>query len=173
MRTYIFVILFCFTFYSFSNLITCHAIEQASTSITDCPNEEHFYERAICIKKKLIQSDNAREKEECFKILMGYWANRDGARGYTLSDIFLELLEADANFFFSQMVKHPNQFDEWLNRLRYLSFTWHQDPPSPLPQKKESILQLLKNYNPEKKELKELKEKLENKLITVVPRQIQ
>lgn len=173
MKTYKYVILFFFIFHSFCNLITCHAIEKDVIFITDCPDEENFYARLNCIKNKLIQSDSNIEKEKYFKSIMDYWVNRDGARGYTLSDVFLEILEANTHFFFLQMVKYPDQFDEWLNELLPLSFTWHEAPPSPLPQKKERILQLLKNYNPKKKELKALRDKFENKLIKLVPRQIQ
>jgi hypothetical protein len=172
-RKNIFFSLSFFYLFLFPNFAVGMSIESYPSSIKECPGIENFYKRANCIEKILSSSTSQKEKEELFEMLINYWINRDGSQGYTLSDIFLDLLESHPDFFFSQMSKHRESFEEWLNRLRYLSFTWHEAPPSPLPEKKKKILRLLENYKPQKKELIELKETLLNKMISIKPRQIQ
>ncbi len=143
-----------------------------SGPIERCLDMEIFYQKATCINKILLSTDRSRLKEELFGLLMHYWINRDGAMGYTLSDIFLEIVEDNPDFFFSQVSRYEKRFDEWLVELDVLSFFWDGNPPSPLPEKKARIVNLLKNFRPSNKQVEVLKERLLNKLESIVPTQL-
>ncbi|MFX1299180.1 MAG: hypothetical protein ACFFD2_30505 [Promethearchaeota archaeon] len=141
-------------------------------SLKECNKIIDIEERLNCIGNLLLKSDSESLKVELFNSLIGYWIKRDGAMGYALSDIFLEILEDDPHFFLSQMKKYGEQFNEWLDRLQYLSFTWHLDPPSPLPEKKAKLIDLIIKFKPTNDDEEVLQKKFLKKLKSITPRQI-
>lgn len=138
-----------------------------------CNKFETFYLKAECIKTKILSSKNDTEKEALFNVMINYWNKKDGSMGYTISDIFLDILEVTPEFFFSEMANFPTEFDEWLSRLGSLSFTWYNDPPSPLQTKKENLIKFLSEYHPSDKSLDQYKLKTLETIRAIIPRQVE
>ena len=155
----------------------CLAYSFASAGIPEnaskCDKLETFYLKAECIKTEIISNTNDSEKEALFRLLINYWNNKDGAMGLTISDIFLDILKDTPDFFFSEMIKYPSEFGEWLSRLSRLSFTWYNDPPSPLQAEKENLIKFLSEYQTNDKSIDQYRLKTLEAIKAINPRQVE
>lgn len=134
---------------------------------------EKTFSTPDCLKNCILKECSSyEEKEKAFSILIEKWKNRDGSLSFELSDIFLDILIHDYHFFFAEMKKNPKDFDAWVNELGDLSFAWFKEPPSPLENKRQELIQFLKNIKDLKNDTEFLRIKLLNTLLLISPRQI-
>jgi hypothetical protein len=84
--------------------------------------------------------DSFRRLVECG---VRQWRCSDGALFFDTSDSMLTLVESNTQVFFDVMAGHNREFEAWLHKLAALSFTWFQDPPSPLEAKRQMLIHLL------------------------------
>jgi hypothetical protein len=98
----------------------------------------------ICVARlaKLESKETAKFRQlvECS---VRQWQCGDGALFLDLSDSMLALMENNAQVFFDVMANHDREFNEWLGKLEGMSFTWFQDPPSPLEAKRQRLINIL------------------------------
>jgi hypothetical protein len=137
--------------------------------LKDCVSSSSFELLLDCIDKKFYEVKTDKQREKIFSALIDHWKKRDGAEGYILSDIFLGILMKDPDFFFKQMGSNKTSFNEWVEKLDSFSFVWQSDSPSPLKQKKEKLIKILKKYSPKEPEITALKQQLLNRIQTIIP----
>jgi hypothetical protein len=77
------------------------------------------------------------EREESFANLVNFRPEKMGAEGWTIKDGFLDLLIADPEFFFGQMVCYPSFFEEY---VKSFSLGWLYKGKSNYPEKKQLAL---------------------------------
>ena len=101
------------------------------------------------------------------------WKRKDGAIGFTISNAFLAMMEANPTVFFDVMTKNETIFSEWVSELRPLSFTWHKEPPSPLEGKRKKFIEVLSKVGPLEKEQDILRQRLLFALKALKVRQVE
>jgi hypothetical protein len=124
-----------------------------------------------CLEQIVISKvQPPREKEKAFSSLIQSWNQRDGAAGFTLSDIFLAILSADYRFFFSQMKKYPEEYNSWLSEVGNLSFVGIEY--FALEEKRKDLIARLEGISDLNKDTDPLRIRLTNVLKQIVPEQI-
>jgi hypothetical protein len=132
---------------------------------------DHFEYKHICLKDIVVSGESSRdEKESAFSLLIEEWEHRDGAAGYSLSDNFLEILEAEPYLFFSRMKERRQAYDTWLSHLGVFSFVWFGDPPSPLEKKRQDIIKYLGSLSNLGEDVEPLRDELIEVLKEIEPR---
>ena len=132
-------------------LVACHA-GLASDPCNQCRanavgGDKSGVLQCLVNQLKNEKSDSAKA-EVTIRCTIDLWKTKDGAVGPAISDAFLDVMKINPRVFFNVMVQNDSIFSDWLNNLGTLSFTWYKDPPSPLEQKRENLIQLLKSMGP-------------------------
>ena len=130
-------------------------------------------ERLACLRETIRTSKNgspmSRRVIEC---AIREWRTRDGDIASEISDLFLEAMEHDPTSFFQITAKNEPTLSEWLSDIGILSFTWYQDPPSPLEKKRVHLIQFLEHM----KNLKGKEDLARRRILTTLqkikPRQV-
>jgi hypothetical protein len=97
--------------------------------------------------------------------------NRGGLDFY-LSNAFLSVMEENPSTFFSIMTGDTHTFNDWLQGLPDLSFTWSQPPPCGLEFKRKQLLSILEHSQTMGLPATKLKQSLIRKLSSFRCRQI-
>jgi hypothetical protein len=81
-----------------------------------------------------IHTQEPSKAKQAIRCEIKLWRQRSkiGAAAYTVSDAFLVMARIDPADFFKVMSDCPDVFSDWLQMLSGYSFTWRDDPPSPL-----------------------------------------
>jgi hypothetical protein len=113
------------------------------------------------------------DMEKAFSLLMELWKHRSGRAGYYLSEYFLDIMQAEPEFFFSEMKKEPVEYDAWLSDLDVDSFVWYGDPPSPLEKKRQDLIAFLENIKDLNEDIDPLRIQLIETLKKIKPETIE
>ncbi len=101
------------------------------------------------------------------------WKKRSGALSFVISDAFLAMAESKPQAFFEVMASQQRIFDEWLGQLGRRSFTWFQNPPSPLEAKRTRLITALTQARLQGQAVDSLRERLVTRLQEIRPRQVE
>jgi hypothetical protein len=160
----------------FISFTSCNSVlgrTKATEVCSKIPEKEYFEDRFECLKQVVTSKDQPlQQKEKAFASLMNYWQRRDGMMGFSLSDIFLEILTADPNFFFSHMKDYREDYDVWLENLGQLSFVWFNEGPSPLEERRVELIAFLEGISISDKTTGDLRNRLIAELKGIKPREI-
>ena len=142
-----------------------------------CRTDSNTIDKATTIRCLVdylrLQGANLAEAKRVIRCVVGEWKRKDGAIGHELSDAFLASMEANPQAFFSVMKENEAVFSEWISELQTLSFTWYKDPPSPLEDKRRSLIGFLSEVRSLEREQDVLRKKLLSTISNIKPRQVE
>lgn len=106
--------------------------------------------------------------------LLTLWqANRNrGTGAFYVSNGLLSAMEANPRAFFSTMANEPKVLAEWLHDLPDVSFTWSEEPPCGLEEKRRQLVSLLRQTQIRDRHAFAVKQKVLQRLSTIRCRQI-
>jgi hypothetical protein len=95
-----------------------------------------------------------------------------GDLDFYLSNAFLALMEENPPTFFVMMSNDAQTFDEWIQQLPDLSFTWSEPPPCALEDKRKQLISILEHAKIREPKAVSFKEQALRRLSSIRCRQI-
>lgn len=119
-----------------------------------------------------LGTDAAVKKAMPCLITLWQRSRSGGGLGLYVSNAFLSVMQENPNAFFLVMSREPRVFEEWVNGLPDLSFTWSGPPPCGLEQKRKQLISLLEHSQLHEAKASLLKQQVTRRLSSIQCRQI-
>lgn len=131
-------------------LASCYGpipMQTVSEEICRFPESESRLDQELtCVLERLRISHEPKDTRNVMGRLADLWEERDGAFAFDISDALLYAMQAHPEEFFDMAASHQAGFEEWLASLGALSFTWYAEPPSPLHERRQEVLEALASF---------------------------
>ncbi|HZP46646.1 MAG TPA: hypothetical protein VFB15_13435 [Candidatus Binataceae bacterium] len=135
--------------------------------------DEQKLQSIIHLRSEFETTQTKSQRVSDLNCILGWWERRDGEIGDSVSDTMLTMARVDPNLFFSFMVSHQRNYQEWLKELPTLSFVWYSAPPSPLEHKRLACIKALTGSEVDAPSAIELRDELIARLRTIRPAQVE